>query len=101
MLLDSWKIRRTGFWDIGLAENYRPYKYQLPTAASTSEHNTPTVITSDSVRSDELFTYEKYPEEAAKKLPVSDSLREVYLEDVRARQLSDIAREEASRLAIH
>lgn len=42
LLLDSWKIRRTGFVALSKHENCRPYRYQLPLTAVNSEAHTPT-----------------------------------------------------------
>lgn len=72
LLLDSYKIRRAGF--LGLVEypKYRPYTYQMPPDASSSEVSTPSPSAlSEDELCDELFKYNKNREATAEGMPDS------------------------------
>jgi hypothetical protein len=57
LLLDSWKIRRTGWEKLSTHDACWPYAYQLPPTASSSEKNTPSwdAITNKEFCEERLF----------------------------------------------
>ncbi|KPI40646.1 uncharacterized protein AB675_10760 [Cyphellophora attinorum] len=100
LLLDSWKIRRTGWEALAEEDKYRPFRYQIPPESNTSEHNTPKDLHSMPFESqcDELLRYNKYPEEAAEKLLLSGDATEEVVEKAREEARERAQQEDANRI---
>jgi hypothetical protein len=97
ILLDSYKIRRTGWSALGTKRSCRPYEYQLPGNASDSEGSRPATFTDALVECEEKYFHKKlldlrlrYPERPLSR-PVTDVL---YLAAL-ARNLINILEEES------
>lgn len=81
LLLDCWKIRRTGYDALADKTAYRPYKYQLkPRASTTSEVRAPKNLFSlpGAIVAEELFLYHTAPEEVFQTLPNHVPARRLY-----------------------
>ena len=96
ILLDSYKIRRTGWSALGTKRSCRPYEYQLPPNASSSEASRPATFTDALVECEEKYFHRKlldfklcYPARLLSR-PVNDVL---YLAAL-ARNLLNVLEEE-------